>query len=183
MLTIEQVAAAQKAQIATLLGLTATSFDAAEKLAVLNLDVAKAAFGEASAKAKAALGAKDVQELAALQGDLLQPSTDKAAAYGRQVYDIVAAVQVELNKVAEAGAADAQKKFLALVENAVKNAPAGTENAVTLAKAAVAAANDAYESVQKATKQAVGAAEANFTSLSAAVAKSAPTGAKSKRAA
>ncbi|MBP6817548.1 MAG: phasin family protein, partial [Burkholderiaceae bacterium] len=50
-----------------------------------------------------------------------------------------------------------------------KNAPAGTEGMVTLVKQAVSAANNAYEQVNKATKQAVEVAEANM----AAAAKSA----------
>ncbi|WP_298824496.1 phasin family protein [uncultured Piscinibacter sp.] len=180
MLTNEQFAAAQKAQLATLVGLTATGIEATEKLVVLNLDTTKAALAEASAQAQAVLSAKDVQSLFALQAELLQPSTEKAGAYGRKLYDIIAGVQSEFSKVGEAGAADAQKKFVALVEAAAKNAPAGSENAVMLAKAAVSAANDAFDSVQKAAKQAVGAAEANLVTLSA-VAK--PAAGKGRRAA
>ena len=52
---------------------------------------------------------------------------------------------------------------------------------MSLAKAAVAAANDAFESMQKAAKQAVGAAEANFTTLSAVASK--PVAGKGRRAA
>lgn len=180
MLTQEQFAAAQKAQFATLVGLTATSLEATEKLFALNLDTAKAALADVSAQAQTVLSAKDVQSLFALQAELLQPAPEKANAYGRKLYDIVAGVQGEFSKVAEAGAADAQKKFAALVEAASKNAPAGSENAVLLAKAAVSAANDAFDNLQKATKQAVGAAEANFATLSA-VAK--PVAAKGRRAA
>ncbi|MFT3771583.1 MAG: TIGR01841 family phasin [Minicystis sp.] len=180
MLTQEQFAAAQKAQFATLVGLTATSLEATEKLVALNLDTAKAALADASAQAQSVLSAKDVQSLFALQSELLQPAPEKASAYGRKLYDIVAGVQGEFSKVAEASAADAQKKLAALVEAASKNAPAGTENAVMLAKAAVSAANDAFDNLQKATKQAVGAAEANFATLSAAAK---PVAAKGRRAA
>ena len=180
MLTQEQFAAAQKAQFDTLVGLTATSLEATEKLVALNLDAAKAALADASAQAQTVLSAKDVQSLFALQAEMFQPSPEKASAYGRKLYDIVAGVQGEFSKVAEAGAADAQKKFVALVEAAAKNAPAGSENAVMLAKAAVSAANDAFDSVQKATKQAVGAAEANFATLSAAAK---PVAGKGRRAA
>ena len=54
---------------------------------------------------------------------------------------------------------------MAVVDTAVKNAPAGTENAVALVKSAVAAANNAYESVHKAAKQAAEVAEANFQAV------------------
>ena len=46
MLNNEQFAAAQKAQLATLMGLAATGLDAAEKLVALNLETARAALAE-----------------------------------------------------------------------------------------------------------------------------------------
>jgi phasin family protein len=45
-------------------------------------------------------------------------------------------------------------------------APAGSETAVAVMKSAVAAANNAFESVQKAVKQATDVAEANFQAVS-----------------
>ena len=84
---------------------------------------------------------------------MLQPAPEKAGAYGRKLYDIVSGVQAELSKVAEAGAADAQKKFAALVESAAKNARPVPEQAVAMAKAAFAAANDAFGNAQKAASR------------------------------
>jgi phasin family protein len=183
MLTQDQVIAAQKASLQTLFGLTASSLDAAEKLTALNLEAARALLDEAGDKVQSALSAKDAQSLFALSGEALQPGGDKTAAYGRKVYDIVATLQSEFGKVAEAGVGDAQLKFLALVDSAVKNAPAGSENAASFVKAAVAAANDAFESAQKVAKQAAGAAEANFATLTTAVTKPAAGNGRAKRAA
>jgi phasin family protein len=184
MLTPEQVIAAQKTNIETLFGLSNKAFEGIEKLVELNLQVAKTALGEAAEATKAVLSAKDPQELLAVQAGLLQPAAEKVAAYSRHVYDIAAATNAEVTKVAEATAADAQTKFMAVVDTAVKNAPAGTENAVALVKSAVAAANNAFESVQKAAKQASDVAEANFQALSnTAVKASQAATAKTRRAA
>jgi phasin family protein len=152
--TADQFVAAQKAQVETLFGLTAKAFEGVEKLVELNLQVAKASLAEAADTAQAAMSVKDAQELLTLQAGLMQPLAEKSAAYSRHVYDILAGTNAEVTKVAEATVADSQKKVLALVDTAVKNAPAGTENAVALMKSAVTAANNAFESVQKATKQA-----------------------------
>lgn len=179
MLNNEQFAAAQKAQLATLMGLAATGLDAAEKIVALNLEAARAALADADAQAQSLLSAKDVQSMLALQAELLQPSAEKTGAYGRKLYDIVAGVQAELSQVAEAGAADAQKKFAALIESAAKSAPAGSEQAVAMAKAAFAAANDAFGNAQKAAKQAAEAAEANIVKFTAAT----KPAAKARRAA
>jgi len=184
MLTAEQFAAAQKANVETLFGLTNKAFEGVEKLVELNLQVAKAAISEAAETTRAALSVKDAQELLALQAGLLQPTAEKAAAYSRHLYDIAAATNAEVSKVAEQTAAEAQAKFMNVVDSAVKNAPAGTENAVALVKSAVAAANNAYESVHKAAKQAADVAEANFQAVtSTAVKATQGATAKSKRAA
>lgn len=184
MMTTEQILAAHKANVETLFGLTTKAFEGVEKLVELNLQVAKTALGEAAEATVAALSVKDAQELLALQAGLLQPSAEKAAAYGRHVYEIAAATNAEVTKVAEATLADSQKKFIAVVDTAVKNAPAGTENAVALVKSAVSAANNAYESVHKAAKQAAEVAEANFTAMTNSAVKATSTATKSsKRAA
>ena len=182
MLTAEQLMVAQKANVETLFGLTNKAFEGVEKLVELNLQVAKAALGEAGENARAAMSVKDAQELVALQASLLQPSAEKAAAYSRHVYDIAAATNAEVTKAVEAQIGDAQKKFMGLVDSAAKNAPAGSENAVALMRSAVAAANNAFESVQKATKQATDVAEANLQALTATATKAAQSASKSKRA-
>ncbi len=181
--TADQFMAAQKASVETLFGLTSKAFEGVEKLVELNLQVAKTSLSEAADTAAATMSVKDAQEFMALQASLLQPAAEKAAAYSRHLYDIIAGASAEFTKSAEANMADSQKKVLALVDNAVKNAPAGTESAVALVKSAVAAANNAFESAQKAAKQAAEVAEANFTAMSAQAVNATKAAAKSKRAA
>ena len=179
-LTAEQVIAANKANVETLFGLTNKAFEGVEKLVELNLQVAKAALSEAADTTKAAMSVKDAQELFALQAGLLQPAAEKAAAYSRHLYDIAASTNAEVGKVAEVTAADAQKKFMAVVDNASKNAPAGSETAVAVFKSAIAAGNNALESVQKAVKQATDVAEANFNAVANTAVNAAKTTAKKR---
>ncbi len=181
MLTAEQIIAAQKANLETLFDLTSKAFEGVEKLVELNLQVAKASMSEAQETAKASLAAKDAQELLALQAGLLQPAAEKAAAYGRHLYDIATSTNAEVSKVAEAQVASAQAKFASAVDGAVKNAPAGTESAAALVKSALAAASNAMESVQKATKQAADVAEANFQAITTSAVKATQNTAKAVR--
>jgi phasin family protein len=182
MMTAEQILATQKSNLEVLFGLSTKAFEGIERLVELNLQTAKAALGEAADATRAALAVKDAQELMALQAGLLQPIAEKAAAYSRHVYEIATATSAEVTKVAEVTASEAQAKFLAVVDTAVKNAPAGTENAVALVKSAVAAATNAIESAQKAAKQAADVAEANFQALSTNAVR-ATQGTKAKRTA
>ena len=167
MLTAEQIVAAQKANIETLFGLTQKAFEGVEKLVELNVQATKAALSETANSTQALLSVKDAQELLTLQASLMQPLAEKTVAYSRHLYDIASGTSAEFGKAAEAQAADAQKKFMAVVDNAAKNAPAGSETAVAVMKSAVSAANNAMESVQKAVKQAAEMAEANFNTVTA----------------
>jgi phasin family protein len=182
-LTPEQFVAAQKANIETLLGLSQKAFEGVEKLVDLNLQVARTALEESADATKAALSVKDAQELLALQQSLLQPAAEKAAAYSRHLYDIAASTNAEVAKVAEAQMTDAQKKFMAMVDSAVKNAPAGSESAATMVKSAMAAANNAFESVHKAARQAADLVDANVQTMTATAAKAAQAAPRAKRAA
>jgi phasin family protein len=181
MLTAEQVLASQKATVETLFGLTNKAFEGVEKLVELNMTASKAALSEAAGTTQALLGVKDAQELLALQASLFQPLAEKTAAYSRHLYDISTATGAEFSKTFEGQVAEAQKKFLAVVDNAAKNAPAGSETAVAVFKSAVAAGNNALESVQKAVKQATDVAEANFNAVASQAVNAAKTTTTAKK--
>ena len=180
MLTADQIVAAQKANMETLFGLTQKAFTGVEKLVELNLQASRAALSESAEQAQALLSAKDAQELLALQAGMMQPLAEKAMAYSRHLYDIANGAAGEFSKAAEAQAADAQKKFMDVVDNAAKNAPAGSETAVAMMKNAVAAANNAAESVQKVVKQASEMMDSNVNTLAATATSAAKTAAKKR---
>jgi phasin family protein len=165
MMTAEQIVASHKANVETLFGLTAKAFEGVEKLVELNLSAAKAALDESASKSQAVLSVKDAQDLLAMQASLFQPLAEKTAAYSRHLYDIASGTGGEFTKAFEAQTAAAQKQFAALVDSTAANAPAGSEQAVAMMKGAVTAANTAFESVQKAVKQATELAESNLAAV------------------
>lgn len=178
MFTAEQFAATQKRNIETLLSISQKAFEGVEKVVALNLQTAKAAIVEAG---DVVVGAKDPQALFTAQGELLQPAAEKAAAYGRELYEITSQASAEFSRYTEESVAAARKQMLALIDSAVKNAPAGSENVVNMFKTSVIAANEAFDGAQRLVKQASESVEANVTALAAKagkVAKAAPAKAK-----
>jgi phasin family protein len=167
MMTVEQLMTSHKSNMETLFGLTSKAFEGVEKIVELNMTASKAALSEASEHTQSMLSVKDAQELLALQSGLFQPLAEKTAAYSRHLYDIATGTTAEFGKNFEGQAAEAQKKFMGLVDSAAKSAPAGSESAVAIMKSSVSAANNAMESVQKAVKQATEMAEANFNAVAA----------------
>lgn len=178
-MTPEQIQASYKANLETLFGLTNKAFESVEKLVELNLAASKAAIADVTESAKASSTVKDAQELLALQASHFQPLAEKATAYSRHLYEIASNTGAEFAKVAESQVAQGQEKFQEMVSTAAKNAPAGSEPAVAMVQSAVAAANNALESVQKAVKQATEVAEANFKTMTDNVGKAAATATES----
>ncbi|WP_459617230.1 TIGR01841 family phasin [Bordetella sp. 2513F-2] len=158
----QQVLAQQKAAVNTLLATQAAMFGGFEKLVDLNMKVVKATLDEAAQKSQHAAELKDPQEVAAFASGMIQPGAEKALAYGKHVYDIVAGVQAELAQLVEAQIAEGQQQLAEAVEQLSKNAPAGSESAVAMLKSSLATANSAYESLTKAAKQAAEVAESNL---------------------
>lgn len=169
--TPEQLAAANKASVETMLTLANTAFASAERLAALNLNTARAVLEESVANTKSLLGAKDLQELITLQSALAQPLVEKAVAYSRSVYEIATQTQEELTKVAEGQMFEVNKGIAAALDQAAKSAPGGSDVAVAAVKSAIAAANSAYDSMNKAAKQVAEMAEANVAAATNATVK------------
>jgi phasin family protein len=162
MMNTNQFADANKASVDTLFGLTGQAFQGVEQLAALNLQVIKTSLAECAEGTQAALSAKSPEELVELQTTALQATPQKAVAYGRQVQEIFTTAVAGLRAAAEAQVADAQAKFLDGVNGALKNAP-GAENTLALVKSAAAAVNNAYDGVNKASRQVSDAVDANVT--------------------
>lgn len=184
--TPEHFAAANKNGIEALLTLANTAFASTERLAALNLNTARSLLEDSVANAKTLMGAKDVQESVSLQSGLVQPAIEKVVAYSRSVYEIVSQTQEELSKVVEAQVGEVNKAVTSTLDQAAKQAPAGSDVAVAAVKSAIAAANSAYDSMAKAAKQAVEMAEANVNAATSATVRAvgaASTTAKKKAAA
>ncbi|CAM3905663.1 phasin family protein [Paracidovorax anthurii] len=174
-LTPEQVLASHKAHLDTLFGLTTKAFEGVEKLVELNVTASRATLAEAATHTQALLSVKDAQELLSLQASVFQPLAEKTAAYNRHLYEIASGTTAEFGRTFEAQAAEIQRNFSNLVDTAAKNAPAGSETGVAVFKSAVSAANNAFESVQKAVKQASDVAEANFNAVTSTATNAAAT--------
>jgi phasin family protein len=167
----EQFTTANKAGIETLQTVANTSLTGLANLTLLNLNTARAVLEDSAANAKALLAIKDVQGLLALQKSLAQPTLEKTIAYSRSVYEIVSQSSNGVTQVVEEQVSEASKNVNSAIEKALKNAPAGSEVAVTAVKSAIAAANSAYSNISKVAKQATEMAEANVASANAAAVK------------
>jgi phasin family protein len=171
MMKFDQFAAANKASVDTLFGLSTQAFDGVEQLTALNLQTVKTVLAEAQEGSQVALLAKSPADLLKLQTEALQAAPQKAAAYGRQVQAIFAPIAAAQRATFDAQNADMQAKFLDAVNVAMKDAP-GAEKFLAITKSAVTTANTAYEGMNKASKQVADAVADNVKKVTGAASKS-----------
>lgn len=170
-MTAEQLIAEQKATLSTAYGLAGKSFESVQQLVELNLATTRSTLKEGTEFAKCAFTAQDMQVLLTHQAEALQSMAGKAAAYNRQVAEIVRATAGVFAKAAASKIDDTQSKVSAAMDQLGQNAPAGFEAPVYLVKSSIAAAHKAYESLQQAIQQASDLAQTNVETMTAQAAR------------
>jgi len=163
----EQFAEINKVGYDNAVKLASLSLEKAERLTKLNLQAAKVALEQGVYSANAVAGIKDVQELVAVRAKLTEAGVQSALGYSRGVYQLASETQAEFSAFAEQAFATYTKGMAAWVEKAAKNAPAGSDVAVTALKSTVAATTAAFDQFSKATKQVVSFADASMRAASA----------------
>ena len=151
-------------------GLAGQATQGMQRLSELNAQAIQATLTEFVQLTQAVFAAKSPTEAGRLQAAAWQAAPQKALAYARQVKEIVEATTCGQRVAVEAQVAEVQAKFLDAVQGVLKNAP-GSQNTVALVKSAIAAANNAYEGVNKASKQVTDAVDANVAKITEGAAK------------
>jgi phasin family protein len=169
----EQIAVAQKTNLDALFGLTGKVFEGVEKLIALNLQVVKSTLADAQESTTKASGTTDSQQWLALQAGLTGPFAEKLVSCGRQLFDIASTTQAEVTQLAQAQCELYNTRVQALVEEAAKSAPAGSEAAIAAWKSAICATTTLCEALQKTGQQAVQVAGCNFDAVTATASKAA----------
>ena len=171
MMPTEQLIAAQKSQLETIFALSNKAVEGLEQVLALNIGALKAAMQDASDATLAVLSTQDLQELSSLQPRLAQTVIEKLQAYSRRACEIASGTQAELVTAMEANAADVRERARSMVDSAARNAPAGTETALAIMTSAMSAANNAYDAVQQASKQAAEIVETRLTAMTSSALK------------
>ncbi len=163
----DQLAALNKSQLEAALRFAEITAESFEKLAEVQFNAVKTAFADGVKSAKQLSTIKDPSEFPALGTTLAQPAWEKAQAYAKSVYEVAATTQSGISALLEQQVSEFNKNVAVALDGVLKNAPAGSEGAVSAVKSVIQSASGAYESMLKATKQVAAAAESNAASISA----------------
>ena len=153
MIKIDQFTAANEAAIEQFSYFAKLSLANVEKFAELGLGAARESVTLATKHAQTLAGARDVNEVMAINSAALEPALKRAYAYSRTAFDAAAETSNEVKRVLEKQNAELQQAAVAAIEEAMKYAPAGSETVVANVKSAIAATQSAYDNLVAINKQ------------------------------
>ncbi|WP_459708268.1 TIGR01841 family phasin [Paraburkholderia sp. 2C] len=163
----EQFANAQKANVDAMYRLAFEAFNSFEKLVTLNMQTIKTSFDVNAARWQSALSGKGAQAFFETP-EGMQPFVERAAAYNRQVFDILMNTHTALAEQAGAQYERQTLKMQSGIDEAAKSAPVGSEAAVAALNSVIHATSSWYDSLFKTARQAVETAESNMNVVAGA---------------
>ena len=153
MLKIDQFSAANEAAIEQFSYFAKLSIANVEKFAQLGLGAARDSVAQATKHAEALAGARDINEVIAINSAALEPALQRAYAVSRTAFEAANESNDELKRVFEKRNAELQSAAVAALEEAFKHAPAGSETVVANVRSAIVAAQSAYDNMTAINKQ------------------------------
>ena len=159
------------------------SLEKVERLAKLNLSATKGALADGMETANAIAGVKDMPSLLAVNAALAEAGVETILGYSRGVYGIASEAQSEFSALAEEAWGMYVKEMTTWVDKASRNAPAGSDAAVTALKSTVKATTAAFDQFSKATKEVASFADASMRAATANAASIAKAATSYKKAA
>lgn len=153
MIKVDQFTAANEAAIEQFSYFATLALANVEKFAELGIGAARESVALATQHAQAVAGARDVNEVIALNSAALEPALKRAYSYSRTAFEAAAQTSNEVKRTLEKQNAEVQKAAVAALEEAFKYAPAGSETVVANVKSAFAATQSAYDNLVAINKQ------------------------------
>ena len=163
--TAELHIANTQAHVHMLRSLMTHTFMGLEKLTKANATFTRSVIAGAFSHGQELLDVKNPQQLLVQQVGLLKPLTEQSSAYAWEAYAVGFDLGTELNKIAEIQLAETNKLAFEAMESLAKNAPIGSEPALSALKSAINAGQEAIVSAQGSAKKAVELAESSFANM------------------
>lgn len=157
----EQLTAVQKANAEVMTTLLRTAFSGVERLTALNLAASRDFFDNTVASTQQLLAAKDANEAAKLNSELVKPNMEKLVDYSRNVYELVSQMQKEITSVMEEQYSSFAQNANSAVAKAKSSTPVGGDIFAATMQSMLNASTKAFDSMTSMAKQMSDMAETN----------------------
>ncbi|MDN0077761.1 TIGR01841 family phasin [Crenobacter sp. SG2303] len=150
----------------TALRFAQVSFDGAERLVKLNLDISKQSLEENVKAVRELSGVSDPQEVFNRVSQIANQAFEQAVNNSRNVYEIISCTQAGLTRLAEKNSDVIKKTWATSIEDFTKNTPAGSDVAFDTLKNTIAAPTNALSNFNKVAEQVTVIADAGVKTAS-----------------
>ncbi|NKJ46510.1 hypothetical protein CIC12_07090 [Burkholderia sp. SG-MS1] len=159
--TNPQIDRMQRDSVAAAFSLAQRAFQCLEELVELNQQIVKTTLAENQKAWLVAVSGRSPVELVSHQTQAARSLAEKALSYNHQLLGLATHTQAEWMKFTKARVEQHNSKLQALVDGVASHTPAGSDAAVAMLKSTVSSAGVAYDTVLKATAQAIAMAQRN----------------------
>ena len=152
------------AQFSAFFSMAGKALDGIERVTDLNRSISREMLAQFSATGRQMLEAKNPQEFCAVAMAQAQPAAERMVSYSQNLAVIASDLQSEMGKVAEAHIAETSREVASLVDAVSKNAPSGSDNAMSMLRSAMGNFSAGYEQLANTSKQTAQAIGENMAS-------------------
>ena len=165
MINLDQVTAAGKNGVDVFASLAQTQLAFFQQLTALNLLTAKSSLEASAQTGKALLNVRRLQDVLDIGSVTAQPAIDGITAYSRSVYEITSEAQAKTSEILKMQADEISKQSFDALDRFSKSGVPGSDTAAAALKSALSASQTAYETFNKAAKQATEFVESSIASV------------------
>ena len=146
---------------------TESMIETMEQLMGLNLQAAKASLDMTMGSAQQLLDTKDPQDFMHVGSNQLQPHADIVMTYVRHLSSIASGTHRQLARITQEQVNEKSREMVSMLDQLGSGAPEGSQNSISLLKAAIDNAASGYSQITKTTQDAIEQLESGISAVSA----------------
>ncbi|MEO0313649.1 MAG: hypothetical protein RI928_105 [Pseudomonadota bacterium] len=143
--------------------MTESMIETMEKLMGLNLQAARASLDMTLGSAQQLMGTKDPQDFMRVSSKQLQPHADIVVTYVRHLSNIASGTHRELARITQDKVNESSREIVSMLDKLGSSAPEGSQNSITLLKAAIDNAASGYSQINQSTQNAIAQIESGIS--------------------
>lgn len=143
--------------------MTESMIETMEKLMGLNLQAARASLDMTLGSAQQLMATKDPQDFMRVSSKQLQPHADIVVTYVRHLSNIASGTHRELARITQDKVNQSSRELVSMLDKLGSSAPEGSQNSITLLKAAIDNAASGYSQINQSTRNAIAQIESGIS--------------------
>jgi phasin family protein len=146
--------------------MTESMIETMEKLMGLNLQAARASLDMTLGSAQQMMGTKDPRDFLSVSSSQVQPHADIMMTYVRHLSSIASDTHKQLARITQDKVNESSREIVSMLDGLGSSAPEGSQNSISLLRAAIDHAATGYSQMTQTTQDAIDQLESGISAAS-----------------